>query len=40
MADAVAAGELQALAREAHRFKGEASTLGLTGVSSLLEELE
>ena len=40
LGDALDAGDLDALTREAHRFHGEASTLGLTGVAALLAELE
>ena len=40
LSDAVEAGDWETLTREAHRFKGEASTLGVTGVASLLGELE
>jgi PAS domain S-box-containing protein len=40
LAASAAAGDALALAREAHRFKGEASTLGATGVAALCAELE
>jgi two-component system sensor histidine kinase/response regulator len=40
MGRAVDAGDLDGLTREAHRVKGEASTLGVIAVASLLEELE
>jgi CheY-like chemotaxis protein len=37
---AVEAGDTEALAREAHRFKGEASTLGAGGVAGVCAALE
>jgi CheY-like chemotaxis protein len=37
---AVAAGDVVALAQEAHRFKGEAATLGATGLAELCRALE
>ncbi len=37
---AVEAGDIDALAREAHRFKGEASTLGAGGVAGVCAALE
>ncbi|HET7721353.1 MAG TPA: response regulator, partial [Acidimicrobiales bacterium] len=37
---AVEAGDVEALAREAHRFKGEASTLGAGGVAGVCAALE
>ncbi len=40
LAAAVEAGDVEALGREAHRFKGEASTLGAGGVAELCVELE
>jgi CheY-like chemotaxis protein len=38
--EAVEAGDIEALAREAHRFKGEASTLGAGGVAGVCAALE
>ncbi|HEX3623329.1 MAG TPA: response regulator [Acidimicrobiales bacterium] len=40
MAAAVEAGDIVRLAKEAHRFKGEAATLGATGLADLCRELE
>jgi len=40
LAAAVEAGDIEALAREAHRFRGEASTLGAVGVASKCAALE
>jgi PAS domain S-box-containing protein len=40
LAASAASGDAVALAREAHRFKGEASTLGATAVAALCAELE
>ena len=40
LAAAVQAGDIVALAQEAHRFKGEAATLGATGLAELCHELE
>jgi HPt (histidine-containing phosphotransfer) domain-containing protein len=37
---AVEAGDVEALSREAHRFKGEASTLGAGGVAGVCAALE
>ena len=34
------AGDVAALGREAHRFKGEAATLGATGLAAMCAELE
>jgi PAS domain S-box-containing protein len=40
LTEAVEAGDIEALAREAHRFKGEASTLGAGGVAGACAALE
>jgi CheY-like chemotaxis protein len=40
LAEAVDAGDIDALSREAHRFKGEASTLGAAGVAGVCAALE
>ena len=40
LAAAAESGDAVALSREAHRFKGEAATLGANGVATLCEELE
>jgi CheY-like chemotaxis protein len=40
LAAAVAAGDALALAQEAHRFRGEAATLGATGLVDLCRDLE
>ena len=40
LAAAVSAGDVVALGQEAHRFKGEAATLGATGLAELCHELE
>ena len=40
LAAAAESGDAAALSREAHRFKGEAATLGANGVATLCEELE
>jgi two-component system sensor histidine kinase/response regulator len=40
LAAAVEAGDVDALAREAHRFKGEAATLGAGGVAGVCASLE
>jgi len=38
--EAIAAGDTGALSRDAHRFKGEAATLGASGLAALCGELE
>ncbi|HTJ75802.1 MAG TPA: response regulator [Acidimicrobiales bacterium] len=40
LAAAVEAGDVVALGQEAHRFKGEAATLGATGLAELCHQLE
>jgi len=40
LAAAVAAGDTLELAQEAHRFRGEAATLGAIGLADLCRELE